>query len=189
MPERLWIGGPADFRRVCAEACVKSLLFLSIIGLVVVTAACQRKQGAESGAGTGTADNAAQSADAPAASPMGAADTLGTGPWGWVATQTPVEWIASPDPARYTVSFAADSAVSVRADCNRGHGSYHVDGSAIHFGPLATTRMMCPPGSKDGVFLQQLEAARHWFTREDTLMMDLLADSGTMRFVKVEAGE
>jgi heat shock protein HslJ len=57
-----------------------------------------------------------------------------------------------------------------------------MDGKSILIGPLATTRMMCPDGSLDAKFAQQLEAARTIFFRGDTLFMDLFADSGTMKF-------
>ncbi|HEU4928865.1 MAG TPA: META domain-containing protein [Candidatus Krumholzibacteria bacterium] len=102
--------------------------------------------------------------------------------WKWEATQTPVERIVPPDPTRYTLEFLPDTTVTAQIDCNRGHGKYTLDGPSITIGPLATTRMACPPGSLDAVFAKQLEAARILFFRGDTLYMDLYADSGTMQF-------
>jgi heat shock protein HslJ len=102
--------------------------------------------------------------------------------WKWEGTQTPVEWITPDDPTRYTLEFLPDTSVVAQIDCNRGHGKYRMDGKAILIGPLATTRMACPPGSLDTKFAQQLEAARTIFFQGDTLFMDLFADSGTMRF-------
>ena len=112
------------------------------------------------------------------------AGTPAAGPWHWVGTQTPVERIAVASPGNYTLEFLADSALVAQIDCNRGRGSYHVDGKAIRLGPLAATRMMCPPGSMDAEFIKELDAVRVWFMNADTLMLDLFADSGTMRFVR-----
>ena len=50
------------------------------------------------------------------------------------------------DPSRYTLELGADGSVSILADCNRGMGSWSSEGSSrLTFGPLATTRAMCPP--------------------------------------------
>jgi len=111
-------------------------------------------------------------------------DTIGRGPWRWIATVTPVERIACSNPDVYTLTFLPDSTVRLLIDCNRGSGNYHIDGKSIRIGPVATTRMMCPPGSMDSVFGRQIDAARVWFMRGDTLMLDLMADSGTMCFTR-----
>jgi len=102
--------------------------------------------------------------------------------WKWAGTQTPVERIVPDDPTQYTLEFLPDTTVVAQIDCNRGNGKYKLDGQAIAIGPLATTRMACPPGSLDGKFSQHLEAARHIFFGGDTLFMGLFADSGTMKF-------
>jgi heat shock protein HslJ len=102
--------------------------------------------------------------------------------WKWEGTQTPVGRITPDDPSRYTLEFLPDTSVVAQIDCNRGSGKYRMDGKSILIGPLATTRMACPPGSLDTKFTQQLEAARTIFFQGDTLFMDLFADSGTMRF-------
>lgn len=152
---------------------------LCILALLAVTAGCGKKETAES---RGAADSA-QTAAPPAAT-AASADSLARGPWHWIATVTPVERIACPDPARYTLEFLPDSLVAAQIDCNRGSGAYHLDGASLRVGPMAVTRMMCPPGSMDTKFAQQIDAARTWFMQGDTLMLDLFADSGTMRFVR-----
>mgnify|MGYP003693814999 CR=1 FL=1 len=45
----------------------------------------------------------------------------------------------------------------LRADCNRGNAGYTAGANrALSLTPAATTKMGCPPGSKDTVFLRQL---------------------------------
>ncbi len=102
--------------------------------------------------------------------------------WKWESTQTPVERVVPDDPAQYTLEFLPDTSVVAQVDCNRGKGPYKMEGKSIAIGPLATTRMMCPPGSLDAQFVKQIEAARTVFFRGDTMYMDLFADSGTMKF-------
>jgi heat shock protein HslJ len=63
------------------------------------------------------------------------------------------------DPPRYTVQFGEDGTLTLLADCNRGRGSYTADPPTLHVGPAAITRMMCPPGSLDSIFLRNLNAA------------------------------
>jgi heat shock protein HslJ len=50
-----------------------------------------------------------------------------------------------------TLEIAEDATVQVFTGCNRGNGTAEVgdDGTAITFGPLATTRMLCPDGGSD----------------------------------------
>ena len=43
-------------------------------------------------------------------------------------------------PANYMLDFQPDGRVAVRADCNRGSGTYSVSGSQISFGPIAPSR-------------------------------------------------
>ena len=88
------------------------------------------------------------------------------------------------NPSNYTLEFQTAETVLVKADCNTGSGSYKVEGSSITFGPMAMTRMMCPPGSLDTKFLQGLGAARIYRVALDHMMFDLAADSGTMLFAR-----
>lgn len=103
--------------------------------------------------------------------------------WEWIGTQTPVELIRPDDPARYTLRFGADGTVTGAADCNRLNGTYTVSDKALQFGPLATTRMLCPPGSQGEWFVKNLGYVRHhFFTGADTLRLDMMADGGTFAF-------
>jgi heat shock protein HslJ len=102
--------------------------------------------------------------------------------WQWQRTQlgsAPVVVSAAPD--RYTLSFQEGGRVNVRADCNRGSGSYEVNGTQIRFGPIALTRMGCPPGSQDTEFLRSMaQAAAYTMDRGELVLT--LSDGASMRF-------
>lgn len=56
--------------------------------------------------------------------------------------------------------FTAEGRVSGATGCNRLTGSYEHHGSSLHFKPLATTKMACPPplAGLEQSFLQALAA-------------------------------
>jgi len=111
-------------------------------------------------------------------------DALLTGTvWRWTETVMNDDTHIKPDaPDRYTLEFQPGGMVAVRADCNRGTGSYLLNGSALTFGPLAMTRAMCPPGSKDTDFLRGLAIVSGQLFRGDDLVLTLKLDSGSMYF-------
>jgi heat shock protein HslJ len=88
--------------------------------------------------------------------------------------------IAPDAPERYALVFDAGGTVQVRADCNRGSGSYLLSGNQMTFGAIALTKMMCPPGSRDADFLRELAAV----TTQSMAGPDLVLTfgGGTMRF-------
>ena len=102
--------------------------------------------------------------------------------WAWQGTQMKDGSSVAPDaPERYTLTFLPGGRANVRADCNRGSASYLLDGSQLSFGPVALTKMMCPPGSRDAEFLRGLAAvaSQGWSGNELTLN---LGDGAVMRF-------
>jgi heat shock protein HslJ len=111
-------------------------------------------------------------------------DTLPMGVlWSWQGMQMGDGARIVPDgPERYTLEFLPGGRVSVRADCNRGNASFERNGNAISFGPIALTRMMCPPGSRDAEFLRGLGMVSGMLFRGSDLVLTLKADSGSMRF-------
>jgi len=102
--------------------------------------------------------------------------------WQWERTVTPVETIESPAPDRYTLELASNGRLLVRADCNRGTGSYRIAEGTLSLGPIAATRMACPPGSLDARFLRDLQRATSFFVEGGNLYLELPVDSGTLRF-------
>ncbi len=74
------------------------------------------------------------------------------------------------DPQRYTIAFGADGRVAVRADCNRGGGTWSQPATGqVALGPIATTRMGCPPGSQGDRFLRDLGSGGAYRISDGTL--------------------
>ena len=105
--------------------------------------------------------------------------------WQWVSTLTPVEKITVSAPERYTIQLAEGKA-RIRFDCNRGGGDYMISEGKLSFGPLICTRMACPEDSLDGPFIRDLQRVSSFFIENEELYLELPADSGTMRFRKVD---
>jgi heat shock protein HslJ len=102
--------------------------------------------------------------------------------WQWQRTQlggAPPVVAAAPD--RYTLSFQGGGRVNVRADCNRGSGSYEVDNAQMKFGAIALTKMACPAGSQDNDFLRMLVRATAYSIDRGDLTLTL-SDGASMRF-------
>lgn len=88
------------------------------------------------------------------------------------------------DPSLYTMRLDTDGTVHMRLNCNRAHGSWSVEPSAdssngrFGFGPLATTRALCPPPSLDEVITAQVQYVRGYLLKDGRLSLTLMADSG-----------
>ena len=104
--------------------------------------------------------------------------------WQFVRFEGSDDSVLTPDdPAKYTIAFDADGAVSVRVDCNRGRGKWTSKGpNQIEFGPLALTRAMCPPGSLHDHFVRQWDKIRSYVIRDGHLFLSLMADGGIFEF-------
>src|SRR5947209_5752054 len=86
-------------------------------------------------------------AGAAQAPPQTAAGDLGGTSWQLVKFQGSDDKTLTPDDRnKYTIAFDGHGGVSVRIDCNRGHGTWTSSGpNQMEFSPLALTRAMCPP--------------------------------------------
>jgi heat shock protein HslJ len=147
------------------------VLLISVAGL----GACASKD---------TPPPAADSAAVPV--PVAATQPLPASPlgsWRWVSIVTPVETIQAPSTGQYTLVIGDSTATGV-ADCNRMTGKATWTDMQLTLGPMAMTRMACPPGSLGDRYAKFLGGAAGWFFRTDTLFVDLRMDSGTMRFVR-----
>ncbi len=109
---------------------------------------------------------------------------LGGTSWQLVKFQGGDDKVVVPDEkAKYTIAFAADGSVSVRFDCNRGHGSWKsASPGQIQFGPMALTRAMCPPGSMHDQLVKQWFYVRSYVIRNGRLHLSLMADGGIYEF-------
>jgi heat shock protein HslJ len=75
--------------------------------------------------------------------------------------------------------------VALKADCNRGVGSYKVSPDRrITLKPIALSRMMCPKGSLSDRFAKEVGRATSYFLKDGDLFLELPVDSGTLRFRK-----
>ena len=89
------------------------------------------------------------------------------------------------DPSHYTAQFGADGTLSLLADCNPGRASYSADPPKLHVGPAAITRMMCPPGSLDTIFLRDLSAAATFDIDDGELHVTTKDGLATLTFERV----
>lgn len=86
------------------------------------------------------------------------------------------------DPTKYTLTLNADGTVAIVADCNTGAGTYEVDGSAISFQQLATTRMACPQPSMGSQFTKVLGFADSYAVENGNLVLSYSNGGGTLTF-------
>ena len=87
------------------------------------------------------------------------------------------------DGSRYTLQFMTDGKVAARIDCNRGNGSWESKKpSELLFGPMATTRAMCPPGSMHDRIMKDLPQVRSYVLKDGHLFLSLMADAGIYEF-------
>lgn len=87
------------------------------------------------------------------------------------------------DKGKYTIAFGTNGRVSVRIDCNRGNGTWRSAGSNhLEFGPLALTRVICPPGSLHDRIVRHWPFVRSYVIRDGHLFLSLMADGGIYEY-------
>lgn len=125
----------------------------------------------------------ASSAHAQAPSEDAAADVSGP-TWQLVKFQGSDDKTLTPDDeSKYTITFDPEGRVSVRLDCNRGHGIWKSAGrNQLEFGPLALTRAMCPAGSLHDQIDKQWQYVRSYTLKGGHLFLALMADGGVYEF-------
>lgn len=117
------------------------------------------------------------------ATTIGPVDLRGTA-WQLVKIQGSDGTTITPDdPAKYTIEFLADNAVAMRIDCNRARGVWKSPApSQLEFGPMAVTRVACPPGSLYDRFARDVGYVRSYAVRNGHLFVALMADGGVYEF-------
>jgi heat shock protein HslJ len=88
------------------------------------------------------------------------------------------------NPDLYTMDLNADGTVAMRLNCNRGRGQWTAKPIAkggeggFHIGPLAMTRVQCPPPSLDVRIAEEMDFVRSFIIRDGRLYLSLMADGG-----------
>jgi heat shock protein HslJ len=88
------------------------------------------------------------------------------------------------DGTLYTMWLHGDGSVTMQLDCNRARGAWSVEASEdassgrFTFGPLASTRALCPPPSMDQSILAQFPYIRSYLLKDGRLYLSLMADGG-----------
>jgi putative lipoprotein len=108
----------------------------------------------------------------------GARDLEGTS-WELAATDEGPLGIERPP----TLSFGAEGEVTGLAGCNRFRGRAIIGAGTISIGPLALTRLLCPPAiaALERAVCAALEGASTWSRRDEEL--ELSGEGGVMRLV------
>ena len=88
------------------------------------------------------------------------------------------------DPSLYIMELKSDGNVAMHLNCNRAMGSWSAKASRdaasgnFEFGPLASTRALCPPPSMDQEIITQAQYIRGYLLKEGKLYLSLMADGG-----------
>lgn len=87
------------------------------------------------------------------------------------------------DRSRYRVDFHEDGSVAILADCNRGKGSWTSESQGrLEFGPIASTKALCPPGSLSEKYLAEFQWVRSYVIKESHLFLATMADGSIIEF-------
>lgn len=83
-------------------------------------------------------------------------------------------------PDQYRLQFQADGKLAALIDCNRGSGSWETTGQdGLRLGPLALTRMMCPPDALQGKLPAALESIQSYRIVDGQLLLGAGSNGGS----------
>ena len=93
-----------------------------------------------------------------------------------------------PDTSGMFIRFEAAGKVAGHGGCNRMGGSYQIDQINLKIGPLAATRMACPPEimAREAVFGDALETTRLYLRDGTKLTLKTAQGLTTMRLVQTD---
>ena len=86
------------------------------------------------------------------------------------------------NPAQYVLQLFHNGTVLVKADCNRGTGTFELVGKQLTLHNIGYTREICLPGSLSGQYINALDAAFSCMLRDEYLFIYSAADSGVLKF-------
>lgn len=88
------------------------------------------------------------------------------------------------DPSVYTMMLDAEGSVRMQLNCNQAVGTWSATPASdaisgtFRFGPLATTKALCPPPSMDERVARDTQWVRGFLLRDGMLHLSLMADAG-----------
>jgi len=112
------------------------------------------------------------------------AEQLEGSSWQLVEIQSMDDTVKMPsNPSDYTLDFLAEGTVAIKADCNRGTGSWASEAEGeISFGLIASTKALCPPESLSEDFLGQFQWVRSYTFEDGNLYLATMADGSILKF-------
>lgn len=106
--------------------------------------------------------------------------------WQWSDTHYNNDNIVTPSkPKNYTISFGENGQFDIKSDCNLKGGQYKVEGNQLSIRILNSTMAACGPDSLEEEYVQNLAASAIYFFKDGDLYIDLMYDTGTMRFTRL----
>jgi heat shock protein HslJ len=125
----------------------------------------------------------APSSAAGAVSPQADGALAGTA-WQLVEIVSTDDRVDAPDDrSLYTVEFKQDGVFLVKADCNRGAGSWtSASAGHVQFGQIAATQAMCPPGSLHDRYMAQFPSVCSYVTKHGHLFLTTMAEDSVIEF-------
>jgi heat shock protein HslJ len=104
--------------------------------------------------------------------------------WHWSGFSDPVQGPqVIDDPENYKMVLLPEGQIVVQADCNQGTGTYLLGESGISISLDSVTNEDCSEATKWEQYIRYLNSAAIHFVQDEDLFIDLIYDSGTMRFV------
>ena len=84
------------------------------------------------------------------------------------------------DRVRTELTLESDGQISGSGGCNRIMGQGKLEGDSLTIGPLAGTRMACPPAvmEQEARFMKALEEVKGWRVEPELKKLHLLNDAG-----------
>ena len=93
---------------------------------------------------------------------------------------------APQDRSLYTLVFNADGSMRVRADCNRGTGTWTSESAGqLQFGRIAATQALCLPDSLHDRYMAQFQWVRSYVMKDGRLFLATMADGSIIEFEPV----
>jgi heat shock protein HslJ len=93
-------------------------------------------------------------------------------------------------PDQYRLTFQPDGRLLAQVDCNRGSGQWQAtpagQGGSLQLGPLALTRMMCPPDPVGQRLPQDIEAVRSYRIVNGRLLLELGGNAGSYTWERAQ---